>query len=86
MNFSVENKNLLKMYVDKQTIECDKDVNLTDINPSTCKICTNDLTKEELLSMVIRCAHFSALKHSTQKRKNAAQTPYINHPLGKNID
>ncbi|KAJ3076684.1 Guanosine-3',5'-bis(diphosphate) 3'-pyrophosphohydrolase MESH1 [Podochytrium sp. JEL0797] len=32
----------------------------------------------ELLSAI----HFAALKHSTQRRKDPAQTPYINHPIG----
>lgn len=53
--------------------------------PSNCKFCTNDLTKEQLISMIIRCTNFAALKHTNQRRKNAAETPYINHPIGKRI-
>lgn len=33
------------------------------------------------IAMVIRAAHFAALKHSGQRRKDAAASPYINHPL-----
>lgn len=39
-------------------------------------------SKEELLSFVIKCANFAAEKHRNQRRKDIAQTPYINHPLG----
>jgi len=31
--------------------------------------------------LVLRAAHFAATKHADQRRKNAAATPYINHPL-----
>lgn len=41
-----------------------------------------ELSKEELLSQVIKCANFAAEKHRNQRRKNIDQTPYINHPLG----
>jgi len=33
------------------------------------------------VSLLLRAATFAAEKHKTQKRKNTAQTPYINHPL-----
>lgn len=56
--------------------------NETSAEPSSCKSCTNELTKEELISMIIRCTNFAALKHSKQRRKNIEQTPYINHPIG----
>jgi guanosine-3',5'-bis(diphosphate) 3'-pyrophosphohydrolase len=29
-----------------------------------------------------KCVNFAALKHSTQRRKDSAKTPYINHPIG----
>lgn len=48
-----------------------------------CGKCINkDLSKEELLSFVIKCANFAAEKHRNQRRKDVDQTPYINHPLG----
>ncbi len=31
--------------------------------------------------LVIRAAAFAAFKHRAQRRKDAAQTPYINHPI-----
>ena len=34
------------------------------------------------LELLIRAAAFAADKHRNQRRKDAAQTPYINHPLG----
>lgn len=33
------------------------------------------------LSIILRAAHFAAQRHSTQRRKDAAASPYINHPL-----
>lgn len=30
---------------------------------------------------LLHAAHFATEKHATQRRKNAAATPYINHPL-----
>jgi guanosine-3',5'-bis(diphosphate) 3'-pyrophosphohydrolase len=30
---------------------------------------------------LLHAVHFAALKHSEQRRKNAAATPYINHPI-----
>ncbi len=32
---------------------------------------------------LIHCVHFAAEKHKEQRRKDAAKTPYINHPIGK---
>uniref|UniRef100_A0A914CGZ9 Guanosine-3',5'-bis(diphosphate) 3'-pyrophosphohydrolase MESH1 n=1 Tax=Acrobeloides nanus TaxID=290746 RepID=A0A914CGZ9_9BILA len=34
------------------------------------------------MSLVIKAADFAARKHNTQRRKDAAQTPYVNHPIG----
>lgn len=34
------------------------------------------------IARFIAAANFAALKHSTQRRKDAAATPYINHPIG----
>lgn len=31
--------------------------------------------------LVIRATRFASIKHSTQRRKDAAATPYINHPI-----
>lgn len=44
--------------------------------------CVKELSKEKLLSQIIKCANFAAEKHRNQRRKDADQTPYINHPLG----
>ncbi|XP_029162703.1 guanosine-3',5'-bis(diphosphate) 3'-pyrophosphohydrolase MESH1 [Nylanderia fulva] len=44
--------------------------------------CIKELSKEELLSSVIKCTNFAAEKHRNQRRKDVNQTPYINHPLG----
>ncbi|PWG03488.1 HD domain-containing protein [Sphingosinicella humi] len=33
------------------------------------------------LGLILRAAHFAAQRHSTQRRKDAAASPYINHPL-----
>jgi len=32
--------------------------------------------------LILDAAHFAACKHANQRRKNAAGTPYINHPIG----
>ncbi|XP_033231271.1 guanosine-3',5'-bis(diphosphate) 3'-pyrophosphohydrolase MESH1 [Belonocnema kinseyi] len=71
------------MYTDKKSTD-QEDTSLENTNPtpSECKIFTDELTKEELLSIVIKCTNFAALKHSKQRRKNQEQTPYINHPIG----
>lgn len=44
--------------------------------------CVKELSNNELLSLVIKCANFAAKKHRNQRRKDVDQTPYINHPLG----
>ena len=31
---------------------------------------------------LLRTANFAAIKHRDQRRKDAVQTPYINHPIG----
>lgn len=51
-------------------------------NSEHCEKCVKTLSKEELLSLVIRCVNFAAEKHRNQRRKDVDQTPYINHPLG----
>lgn len=33
------------------------------------------------MNLVMRAASFAAVAHSDQRRKDAAKTPYINHPL-----
>lgn len=35
-----------------------------------------------MLQEIIEAAHFAAVKHKSQKRKDPEQTPYINHPIG----
>lgn len=42
--------------------------------------------EEDTLAVMMRCAFFAAHKHRNQRRKNADQTPYINHPLGKVLE
>lgn len=32
---------------------------------------------------IIKCVNFAAIKHRDQRRLDAQQTPYINHPVGK---
>ncbi|KAK2575527.1 hypothetical protein KPH14_011247 [Odynerus spinipes] len=47
-----------------------------------CKACVPHLSTNELLSLIIKCTNFAAEKHKAQRRKDLAQTPYINHPIG----
>lgn len=35
-----------------------------------------------MTELIVRAANFAAIKHSTQRRKDKALTPYINHPIG----
>jgi len=35
-----------------------------------------------VMSGILKAMNFAAIKHSFQKRKDAAGTPYINHPIG----
>ena len=37
--------------------------------------------KHEDISLLIKAVKFSAEKHKTQRRKGAAGSPYINHPI-----
>ncbi|XP_003694310.1 guanosine-3',5'-bis(diphosphate) 3'-pyrophosphohydrolase MESH1 [Apis florea] len=48
----------------------------------SCKLCSRELTNAELLSIVMRCVNFAAIKHKDQRRKDEKETPYINHPIG----
>ena len=34
------------------------------------------------MDRVVKAANFAAVRHKNQKRKDAAGTPYINHPIG----
>ncbi|TPX60753.1 hypothetical protein SpCBS45565_g07437 [Spizellomyces sp. 'palustris'] len=34
------------------------------------------------VGQLLHAIHFAALKHSTQRRKDSAGTPYVNHPIG----
>ncbi|XP_076239433.1 metazoan SpoT homolog-1 [Calliopsis andreniformis] len=47
-----------------------------------CKTCVKEVPNAELLSLVIKCVNFAAIKHKNQRRKDSEQTPYINHPVG----
>lgn len=40
-----------------------------------------DENKNQDISIILRAASFAADKHRTQRRKDAAATPYVNHPL-----
>ncbi|XP_046432501.1 guanosine-3',5'-bis(diphosphate) 3'-pyrophosphohydrolase MESH1 isoform X2 [Neodiprion fabricii] len=97
MNFRVDKGSFLNRYADKELAanpeeECKKSedscnadrdtINDPLVIPGECGSCLKPTTKEELLSMVLKCANFAAEKHSNQRRKDAAETPYINHPLG----
>ncbi|XP_076438860.1 guanosine-3',5'-bis(diphosphate) 3'-pyrophosphohydrolase MESH1-like [Babylonia areolata] len=42
----------------------------------------SEMSDNSFVSEVIRCAHFSAVKHKDQRRKDPEKTPYINHPIG----
>ncbi len=33
------------------------------------------------MNRILQAAHFAAIKHESQRRKNSAATPYINHPI-----
>jgi (p)ppGpp synthase/HD superfamily hydrolase len=34
------------------------------------------------LATLLKTTNFAAIKHSSQRRKDPEQTPYINHPIG----
>ncbi|KAG5669868.1 hypothetical protein PVAND_000159 [Polypedilum vanderplanki] len=36
----------------------------------------------EAIKKYTKCMNFAAKKHSTQRRKDSEETPYINHPIG----
>lgn len=36
----------------------------------------------EEVKKFLKCMDFAAIKHSTERRKDSLQTPYINHPIG----
>ncbi|GMS83122.1 hypothetical protein PENTCL1PPCAC_5297 [Pristionchus entomophagus] len=42
----------------------------------------NDVTGVAGINLIVKAADFAARRHRTQKRKDHAQTPYINHPVG----
>lgn len=67
-------------------MENDISVSCVNHDPLTvvgsCKLCSRELTNAELLSIVIKCANFVAIKHKDQRRKDENETPYINHPIG----
>lgn len=39
------------------------------------------MTREDSLTLIIRALDYAARQHTAQRRKDAAQTPYINHPI-----
>lgn len=38
--------------------------------------------QNDIVKVLIKCTNFAAIKHKDQRRKDATQTPYINHPIG----
>ena len=36
----------------------------------------------DTLGLLVEAVNFAAIKHKDQRRKDAAKTPYINHPIG----
>lgn len=44
---------------------------------SVSELCESDLFE------LIKCINFAAVKHKDQRRNDKEQTPYINHPIGK---
>ncbi|XP_066996962.2 guanosine-3',5'-bis(diphosphate) 3'-pyrophosphohydrolase MESH1 [Anabrus simplex] len=36
----------------------------------------------DVVTSIIKCVNFAAIKHKTQTRKDQEKTPYINHPIG----
>lgn len=49
----------------------------------TNQLALKELSKDDLLSLIIRSTDFAAKKHRKQRRLDAEATPYINHPIGK---
>ena len=40
------------------------------------------MSEEDVAIQLMECVNFAAIKHRNQKRKDSAETPYINHPIG----
>lgn len=40
------------------------------------------MDQSDVISAVVRCVNFAAIKHKDQRRKDREKTPYINHPIG----
>ncbi|XP_033326814.1 metazoan SpoT homolog-1 [Megalopta genalis] len=57
------------------------DDNLFNIT-GQCKSCIVEVPNSELLTLIMKCVNFAAIKHKDQRRKDPAETPYINHPIG----
>ncbi|XP_065210529.1 guanosine-3',5'-bis(diphosphate) 3'-pyrophosphohydrolase MESH1 [Planococcus citri] len=41
-----------------------------------------DIENFVLTTCIMKCVNFAAIKHRQQRRNDAEQTPYINHPIG----
>lgn len=41
--------------------------------------------KADMMKAIVSTMDFAAKKHRTQKRKDVEGTPYINHPIGKQV-
>ena len=46
------------------------------------KLIFNNMSRSASSCDLLRTANFAAIKHRDQRRKDAVQTPYINHPIG----
>ena len=42
----------------------------------------NTMENDDNMGRLLKGIHFACIKHSTQRRKDPEQTPYINHPVG----
>jgi guanosine-3',5'-bis(diphosphate) 3'-pyrophosphohydrolase len=57
---------------------------ITEEKGFTCKTCLDrqEFNKIKGACLILKTVNFAALKHSTQRRKDIEETPYINHPIG----
>lgn len=43
---------------------------------------TTGNTNNAVITALIKCVNFAAIKHKDQRRNDEVKTPYINHPVG----
>ncbi|XP_076766865.1 metazoan SpoT homolog-1 isoform X1 [Xylocopa sonorina] len=67
-------------------MEADASIPFVNHDPFTvtgsCTLCSHELTNPELLSILMKCVNFAAIKHKDQRRKDENETPYVNHVIG----